>query len=217
MNMSSMIGFDPSIVNQSIASVKNAYESLIDAICTRMQNDFVGGMQDKWCCKQAQDFFNNIFKPAVDQLINSSNQTFESVVSSMNSAAQAWAENTDSSYTSQSFEARTTMIDTGGILENISGIRGIDKDNAATVASKLVSIASDAKAALTNAQSAVQNCGFIGGNQASNLINSVGIIKTNIDNATTQITTDTENAINETISNYSDTEGRISQAFQIQG
>ena len=209
-----MIGFDPAIVNQSIGAVKSAYESLMDALCTRMQTDFVGGMQDKWCCKQAQDFFNNAFKPSVDQLITSSNQ---SVVNSMNSAAQAWAENTDSSYTSQSFEARTTMIDTGGILENIGGVRGIDKDNATSVASKLTSIANDAKAALTSAQNAVQNCGFVGGNQASNLINSLGIIKTNIDNATEQITTETGNAITETINNYADTEGRISQAFQIQG
>lgn len=212
-----MIGFDPSIVNQSIGSVKSAYESLMDALCTRMQNDFIGGMQDKWCCKQAQDFFNNAFKPSVDQLITSSNQTFESVVSSMNSAAQAWASQTDSSYTPQGFDARTKMMDTGGILENIGGVRGIDKDNATSVASKLISIANDAKSALTSAQNAVQSCGFIGGNQASNLINSLGIIKTNIDNATTQITTDTEDAINQTVESYSDTEGRISQAFQIQG
>lgn len=212
-----MIGFDPDVVNQSIGSVKSAYNSLMDALCTRMQSDFIGGMQDKWCCKQAQDFFNNAFKPSVDQLINSSNQTFESVVSSMNSAAQAWASQTDSSYSPQSFEQTSKLMDTSGILENIGGVRGIDRDNANAVANKLTSIASDAKSALTNAQNAVQNCGFIGGSQASNLISSLGTIKSNIDSATTQITTETENAINQTVESYGDTEGRVSQAFQIQG
>lgn len=211
-----MIGFDPEVVNKSIGSVKTAYTSLMDALGTRMQNDFIGGMQDKWCCKQAQNFFNNAFKPAVDQLINSSNQTFQSVVNSMNSAAQAWASQTDSSYSPQSFQTITKTMDTSGILENIGGTRGIDKDNATTVANKLPSIAQDAKTALTNAQNAVQNCGFIGGSQASNLINSLGVIKTNIDNATTQITTETESAINKTVESYSDTEGKISQAFTVQ-
>ena len=66
-------GFNPDEVNSSISSVKSAYESLTAAIISRMQNEFVNGMADKWACNNAQSFFNDQFKPVVDSLINDSN------------------------------------------------------------------------------------------------------------------------------------------------
>lgn len=216
MNMA-LTGFNPDVVNSSINSVKAAYENLIHALGDDMQNRFVNGMADKWACNQAQTFFNNSFKPAIDNLIMSSNSIFESVVASMNSAGQAWAMQTDSSYSPQSFSAITKTMDTSVIRENIGGVRGIDLSSATTVANQLTSIADSAKSALTSAQQAVQNCGFIGGNQASNLINSLGVIKTKIDNATQEISNQSKTAINNTVESYSDTEGKVSQAFSSEG
>ena len=47
----------------------------------------------------------------------------------------------------------------------------------------------------------------------SNLINSLGIIKNKIDSAIQEITTASKNAIETTLQNYSNTEGKVSQAF----
>lgn len=95
-----------------------------------MQNQFVGGMADKWACRNAQSFFNDAFKPSVDSLISSSNQIFESIVSAMNAAGQAWAEQTDANYSPVSFSAINKTMDTSVIQENIGGVRGIDLDTA---------------------------------------------------------------------------------------
>ena len=206
-------GFNPEEVNTSINSVKSAYESLTNAIIGRMQNEFVNGMADKWACNNAQSFFGDTFKPVVDSLITESNNVFESVVNSMNEAAQAWAQETNSSYTPTQFSANGQRIDVNGILENINGVRGIDLAEADVVAGKLPSIASDASSALEAAKSAVLNCGFIGGDQAGNLQNSLGQIKTNIEKATNDITEQVKAAINTTVQNYANTEGKISAAF----
>ena len=212
-----LTGFNPDVVNSSINSVKAAYENLIQALGNDMQTRFVNGMADKWACNQAQTFFNNSFKPAIDGLITSSNAIFESVVASMNSAGQAWAAQTDSSYSPQSFSPMSKTIDAGVIMENIGGVRGIDKEAAQGVASKLPSLASEANQALSNAQTAVQNSGFIGGSQQANLVDSLGQIKTKIDEIVNNITNETKTAVDQTVEAYGDLEGKVSQAFTIQG
>ena len=162
----------------------------------------------------------NVFKSftlAIDSIIQSSNSTFESVVSSMNSAGQSWASQTESSYSPQSFTPMSKTIDAGVIMENIGGVRGIDKEAAQGVASKLPSLASEANQALSNAQSAVQNSGFIGGSQQANLVDSLGQIKTKIDEIVNNITNETKTAVDQTVEAYGDLEGKVSQAFTIQG
>jgi len=208
-----LTGFDPELVKSSIESVKTAYSNLIKALGDDMQNQFIGGMSDKWACNDAQKFFNDGFKPAIDGLIKGSNTIFESVVSSMNSAAQRWAQETGSAYSPTTLSTISKTMDVSGIQENIGGVRGIDKENATTVAAKLPVIAEAAKGALTDAQNAVQNCGFIGGNQASNLINSLGTIKSNIDTATQDISNQSKSAIDNTVQRYGDTAGKVEQAF----
>ncbi len=212
-----LTGFDPSIVNQSIQAVNSAYEQLMYTLCDVMQSQFVGGMSDKWACTSSVNFFNNSFKPAIDQLLKSSNSVFESVVASMNSAAQAWAQQTDSSYSPTSFSAITKTIDVSSIQENIGGVRGIDLSAANEVASKLPTIASSARDALTSAQQAVQNCGFVGGDMANNLISSLGIIKDKINTATEDLTNQTKNAVENTVGQYGDLGGKVAQAFSTQG
>lgn len=209
-----LTGFDPQLVSTSINKVVNAYNELLTQIGDKMQSDFVNGMADKWACKQAQTFFNTVFKPTVDQLIRGANQTFRSVVDAMNSAANAWAQSTDSSYSPVAFTVRDVVMNTDNIMENINGVRGIDLQLSSSVSAKLPVINSESKSALNNAKNAVQGCGFIGGNQEEYLLQSLETIKQNIDSAITTITDQSKKAIDDTITAYSDVEGKISQAFQ---
>lgn len=208
-----LTGFDPEVVSTSINKVISAYNELLTQIGDKMQSDFVDGMADKWACKQAQTFFTSAFKPTVDELIRGVNETFQSVVDAMNSAASAWAQSTDSTYSPVSFSVRQITMNTDGIMENINGVRGIDFQLSSPVSAKLPIINSNAKEALNKAKSAVQGCGFIGGNQEEYLLQSLETIKTNIDNATTTITDQSKKAIDDTLSSYTDVEGKISEAF----
>ena len=208
-----LTGFDPEVVSTSINKVISAYNELLTQIGDKMQSDFVDGMADKWACKQAQTFFTSAFKPTVDELIRGVNETFKSVVDAMNSAASAWAQSTDSTYSPVSFSVRQITMNTDGIMENINGVRGIDFQLSSSVSAKLPIINSNAKEALNKAKSAVQGCGFIGGNQEAYLLQSLETIKTNIDNATTTITDQSKKAIDDTLSSYTDVEGKISEAF----
>lgn len=210
---SGFTGFDPSAVNATIKKVNDAYGKLIHVLGDQVQNRFVGGMQDKWACNQAQQFFNESFKPAMDSLITSSTSTFNNVVDSINSAASAWAERTKSQYSKKAFSPINKKINTSVIRENINGVRGIDLQNASTVAAELIKISSEASQALSEAQAAVRGCGFIGGNQEANLVGSLEKIKNNIDKLTQEATGQTKKAIESTIAEYSDLEGKVSQAF----
>ena len=131
----------------------------------------------------------------------------------MNGGAQRWAADTESSYSPKAFNAINKTIDTSSIAENIGGVRGIDLASASSVSAKLPTIAESAKSALTATVQAVQNCGFIGGDQATNLSNSLNTIKNRIDSATREITTESKQAIDKTIEVYGDTEGQVSEAF----
>ena len=213
--VSSGTGYNQGIVHESIGKVKNAYEELINAIGNQMQNDFVGGLSDKWACPDAQNFFNTSFKPTVDQLIKGSNNTFDTVVRSMNSAGSAWAATVGGTYDTVTFSTINKEMETSSILENINGIQGIDEVDTPTVLNQLPVIAENAKVALGNAVSAVQTSGFLdyANIQAENLINSLNQIKNNIDSAVQTITTDSDRAIKNTIERYGDTKGRIAAAF----
>ena len=206
-----LTGFDPDLVSSSIDKVQSAYDELIRAIGDDMQNQFVNGMQDKWACNQAIKFFES-FKNTMDSVILQSNNTFESVVQSMNSAANAWAQETESVWPGRQFSRNDKKLDVSIIQENIAGVRGVDPE-ATAVSSKLTSIAASATNALSNAQSAVQTCGFIGGGSAEQLISSLGRIKASIDDAVTQIAEACKAAIESTTQEYTNLEVKVSDAF----
>ena len=140
--VSSGTGYNQGIVHESIGKVKNAYEELINAIGNQMQNDFVGGMSDKWACPDAQNFFNT---------------SFDTVVLSMNSAGSAWAATVGGTYDTVTFSTINKEMETSSILENINGIQGIDEVDTPTVLNQLPVIAENAKVALGNAVSAVHH------------------------------------------------------------
>lgn len=215
-------GFNPEVVTTSIGDVKAAYEELISVLITNTQNNFINKMSDKWASQYAVDFFNDAFKPTIESLIygggeagNGINAVFESVVLSMDSAGKAWASRSgsDSIYTATTFEATSSRLDVSSIVENIAGVRGIDKENINDVIATLATIASDAAAALSSAKSAVENCGFVGDNQAENLQGSLGTIKTNIDSAISGLTDTFKNAMDNTVAAHGETGTQVAQAF----
>lgn len=212
-----MTGFNPEAARMSINGIINSYKELRVAMCNDMQTKFVGGMSDKWSCNQAISFFNS-FKEADNSLLTSINTIFESVVNSMNSAAQRWAANTNSSWTNVAFSLETSTISVDSIVENIGGIRGIDIENTPAVVAILDVVHSSANQALQNAIRAVENCGFLdaSSNQQANLTASLNTISSNINRAVEQFKSDVSKAINETISAYGDTKGAISNAFSAQ-
>lgn len=206
-------GFDPDVVSSSINAVITAYNDLYAAMGTEMQNSFVNGMANVWACNAAQAYFNQSFAPRIDGIIRGSNETFVSIVDSMNSAARAWAEVTDSSYSDISFTPNDKYMDVSCILENVAGVRGIDADAAQGILAKLPIIANNALNALTSASSAVDNCGFIGGDQAASLKASLENIKGAINSAVEDLTNDAKRYIDETVNAYGDLGNRIAQAF----
>lgn len=213
--MSNYTGFDPSVVSSSIGSVITAYNSLVQALGHDMQTRFVGGMSDKWACNEAITFFRDLVKPAVDQLLSSSDQVFNSVVASMNDAASNWAERTDSDFSPIPFSTQNVRLDVSPIVENIGGVRGIDYENANSVISQLSVIAQSADSALSSAKSAVDNCGFVGNNQAESLQASLGIIQSKISAAANEISTATTSALNATVASYGDLAGKVAEAFTV--
>ena len=141
-----LVGFDPELVATSIKNVQSAYDDLIRAIEADMQSQFVNGMQDKWACADAQKFFQS-FKEVMDTLIKDSNNTFQSVVEAMNSAANGWAQQTGGSWAPKAFNRLDKQIDVSGIRENIGGVRGVDPE-ATSVSGRLASISGSAIGAL---------------------------------------------------------------------
>ena len=173
-----LTGFNPELVNQSVNGVKNAYDGLISQIGDRVQVEFVNGLADKWACREAQDFFNIRFKSVIDDLIRKINSTFQSVIETMNFAAQKWAMTTGAQYMNVPFNPRMVTLDTSGIMENINGVRGIDFNAASSVLNSLQVISSSISEYLQSAITAVNNSGFIGGSQEEQLIGSLTGIKT---------------------------------------
>lgn len=208
-----LTGYREEEVIASLNSLSSAYEEIMSVIGDRMQNEFVNAMADKWACPNAQKFFNEFFKQDIDNLILGVNNIYGSVFNSVNDAAAKWASETGNVWPGMAFSEITKKIDTSCILENISGVRGIDLEQASEVASRLTLLAADAENGVSKASNAVDNSGFIGGDQASSLKSSLEQIRTNISSAVNNITTNAKSSIEETVSMYGDTAGQISQAF----
>ena len=216
-----IVGFDPDKVNESMQKVENAYKDLKHAMKYDMQKNFVDEMGKYWACNQAQKYFRDILKPDVDEINDNSQKTFESVLDSMNSAAQSWARATDTSVPIRMSNLGTRMgervgIDTSVIRENFNGVRGVDEANALNTIPQLEIIKANADRALASAQTAVNDCGFVGRNQADKLIESLGVIRNNISGAIDTLITSAKAAINDTVEAYGRLAEDVDKSFSIE-
>ena len=132
----------------------------------------------------------------------------------MGQAGQAWASDTQTSYSPTAFSDRNVQIDVSDIRENIGDVRGIDLQEAVnTASSALQSVAGKVDEALSAARTGVDNCGFVGGEQAANLQNSLNGIRDSFNKAYADIQAALNKAIENTVAAYGDTKGKIEQSF----
>ena len=219
MALSNLTGFNAAEVQISISGVKAAYNSIIDQIGNRMQTEFINGMADMWACDEAVDFFTNTVKSDMDRLIPAVNATFESIVRVMDECARIWAENTGNAsvYVGTQFEQNPkTSVDVSNIKTDFNGSRGIDVEAVQPVVNKLADISEQAKNFAKQAQEAVSNCGFVGGNQAETLYQSLERVKASIDAAISSIAQLIQTYINNTVSRYGALQSQVSSKFQVE-
>ncbi len=213
--MNNFTGFDPQKVYNVLNSIENSYADIFSAIKVHVQNGFIEPMSEKWACTEAQTFFINYVKPAFDEITNKINTNFSVIFTGINQAARMWAAETGSDYQPKNLMISQTKIDVSMIKENINGIRGIDKVAAENLTNKLKTFQTEISQCLTNAQNAIKNGGFLGGNQEAQLYNALGKNKEVINQFVLDLNVALEKAIKNTISSYGDTEGKISEAFNV--
>lgn len=209
-------GFNADKVYATLNKIENVYGDLHRAIKNKLQDGFITGMRDKWACNEAQIFFRDGVKPQFEEIIRKVNENFTIIDEGINEAARLWALETQSDYTKRNFSMIITKIDVSMIQENIAGTRGIDKTEALNQVAYLKEFENEAVSALSKAQNAIRGCGLLGGLQEDNLYNVLGKNKSIISEYVVAITSALDKAINTTVTTYGDTEGKISQAFNVQ-
>ncbi len=210
-------GYDPSAVRTAITNIENSYDTLIDALISKNQTDFVQAMGSYWACEQAKQFFT-AYQKAIDALALDVKNVYTSIVNSMNDAANAlaltsgesWAESTESTGSTITV---TPSIDISSIKEDINGVKGIDLEQASKLLAVLDTILSNVNGALEDTLNAARASGFEGDEIENNLYGAINKIKTNIETAFSQIKTDVNREITDTINKYSTDASNISTAF----
>lgn len=207
-------GFDPSKVYTAISNVNSAYGELMTAMHSDVKT-FVDNMGSYWACQHAIDFFA-AFKEGMDSALGDAFTVFTSVVDAMNSAGRGWGAQTKTDYSNKAFTGDKKTTDVSSIVENISGVRGIDKASAETEITSLDKITTAVGDALQKAKDAVDDVGFEGDGQAEALKASLETIKTSFSSVMETFNTDAKTAISDTITDYSDTAGKVKEAFTAQ-
>ncbi|HIS38946.1 MAG TPA: hypothetical protein IAB45_05495 [Candidatus Onthousia faecavium] len=207
-----MTGFNPELVNSTINRVSQSYENLNNVLVDSMQNKIINGLSDKWACNVAVEFFNN-FTQVYNQFLNETDNTFDSIYNSISSAGQAWANSTETSYVPPRFSTFHKKVNSSCIQENIGGVRGIDREQANSVAAILPVLASSASTICASLEAAVQNSGFLGDGQEESLVAKIKSISSNLNKIVEDVNTQFRSAVDNTVSAYGDLAGEVSRAF----
>ena len=205
-------GYNESEVVTALDKIVTSYDNLYDVLSIEVQKKFVDELANMWACSYAVEFFNNDFKPAFDDILNNINMTFENIVESITSAAQAWAQTGGGDFSHSGISLKTAKVDVSAIKENINGVRGINT-NTQAIAARLQSISGEAEGALNDTITAVQNSGFIGGGMQENLISALTQIKTQLSEAITELNNSIQEYVNKTASEYEELASSTASAF----
>lgn len=207
-------GFDANEVNRSVGDIIQAYNNLYNALYNDMQNIFVNKLCEAWYAKAAVDFIGTV-KEADDSLLKDIDQIFESVANAMNSAAKAWAQQTgdEGTYTARTLTLNSGRINTSNAKENNDGKRGVEPEIANEAKGNLSKIKTYTDQALTSARNAVNECGFLGGDQANALQNALEQIKNNVNKALEEMASALEQAVSTTLQNYEALSSNVSGKF----
>ncbi len=207
-------GFDANEVNRSVGNIIQAYNNLYNALYNDMQNIFVNKLCEAWYAKAAVDFITKV-KEADDSLLKDIDTIFGSVVNAMNGAAREWARQTgdEGTYAVRTLTSNPGRINTSNAKENNGGKRGVDPTVANEANGNLTKIKTYTDQALTSARNAVNECGFLGGDQASSLQNALEKIKSNVNKAFEEIASGLEQAVKATLQNYETLSSTVSGKF----
>lgn len=218
--MALTMGYNPQNVTNSINKVKNAYENLITAIGNHAQSYIVDKVANQWACQEAVEFFKK-FKDVIEKLNIDVDNTFETVVNSMKSAATAWAQATSGpwgavgSMTILPLFKKNKKINIGLIKEkDADGNVGINPAVEGICKEGFNKIMQEAAAAVKEASDAVQNSGFIDSKNQQSLYNSLKIIENRINNAVINISHESKVYINNSVDKYQTVSKKVSNAFQ---
>lgn len=176
------IGFNASEVRACADKVKESYNDLMEVIKDKTKSEFVDKVSEQWYFKASYDWFNQSFKPAMEEIFNGVNATFDSVINSVDDAAYHWADlsGNTSLYTKSSLSLISATMDVSNIKDNLNGATQMDVEGVNSTLSVLSTLSSSASNALSSAVTAVNSSGFIGGEQQAKLVNSLNKIKEKI-------------------------------------
>ncbi len=207
-----MNGFNDDEVRVSINAINSAYDALMVPLADNMQSKFIGELSTRWASPIAQKFFAE-FNTVANKLLTDSYSTFQNIVDVMDSAATAWAKRTGVEYSKIGFKGASRSVDVSSIQENINGVSGAMDDAGSVATNALNDIASFSDNALTSAENAVRNCGFVGKGQQENLLQSLTNIKNQANKAITELTNTVSKAITDTTEAHKDTATKVASAF----
>ena len=197
--------------------IQTSYESLMQALHDRTQTEFIDQMAEEWACRYAQEFFNNSVKPVFDEMLDGSYKTYQNIVETIDAWATNWATQTGSDWSKISFNGELKNVNVDNIKENINGDRGIKEAEANETAESLVKIEADVNSAVSDAENAVHDCGFLdpSGNMETNLINSLNKIKSKFEEAIAEIRESFKNYVSKTTEDYATLASKNAEAFTI--
>ena len=213
----SITGTNASEIAASLNKIQAAYENLMAALHDRMQAEFIDQLGEQWACEDAQDYFNNTVKPTMDDMLSASYKTFQNIVETMNSWGASWSQLHKSNWSNIQFNGLLKTVDVSCIKLDINGGKGIDEEEANATAANLTSIESDVNSAVSEAESAVHECGFLdpGVMMESNLISSLNTIKSKFEEAIAEVREGFKTHVNKTVELHGQTKFKNADAFTI--
>lgn len=206
-------GYNPDTVSSAIGNVKGSYTSVMDALLDRNNSIFVEAMGPCWGSPQAVTFFTT-YKTSIETMRNDITKVYQSIVESMNSAANSLAVIAGSTWGTITLEPSSKELSISSIKQNLAdGTIGIDVGQANAIAGRLDVVLSAVKDGLAQATSAVKNSGFVGGEMQSSLVSSLSKIEANISNQFSSLKDQVRTAIQDTVDTYTTTSTNVSSAF----
>lgn len=204
-------------IGNKLNQIQASYESLMQALHDKTQTEFIDQMAEEWACRYAQEFFTSTVRPVFNRMLAMSYKTYENIVETIDSWATNWASQTGSDWAKVSFNGELKEVNVDNVKENINGIRGIKEAEANQTAESLVRIESDVNAAVSDAESAVHECGFLdpSGNMESSLIASLTKIKSDYEQAIAEIRESFKSYVSKTTEDYATLASKNAEAFTI--
>ena len=209
-------GFNSTKVTAAINGINKAHASLMRVLVDGVNNQVVTPMSNAWACQNAVDFFQE-FKTRMDELVQKSDSTLQSVVDTLNQAGINWAAKTgnEGAFSKIPFTNYSGRISVDSIKENINDDRGADPAATRSTLAVFQALTMNADSSLTLVANAVRECGFLGGAQQANLTASINTIKKDIKETFDSLLSQSKEKINESIEQYGELEAKTAETFTV--